>query len=159
MAVDLQYGHRIITLNFLGLGEDTYFHCISFWCILMNPCFITRNNTTQKFILLFWIPSDKRLNRHQFTVACVRRSVALGVFGTHLADTLKNFRCSWVIVSTEPTLRLNLLAISRTVMHLSARMQVSTWLICYCRTWCSSTNIVTDTLMTAAKVSAPFKHS
>jgi len=62
----------------------------------MKPCFITSNNTTQKFILFFLTPSDKRLNRHQFTVACVRLSVALGFFGTHLADTLENFRCLWM---------------------------------------------------------------
>jgi len=48
-------------LEFLGLGEDTCFHCISFWCIMMSPCFIMSNNTTQKFILFFSIPSDKRL--------------------------------------------------------------------------------------------------
>jgi len=146
-------------LNFLGLGEDTCCHCISFWCIMMNPCFLASNNTTQKFILFFSIASDDRLNRHQFTVACVRRSVALGVFWTHLADILENFRCLWMIVSTKPTLRLSLLANSRTVTHLSARMQVSTWLIRYCRLRRSSTNIVTDTLTTAAKASGPFKHS
>jgi len=28
---------------------------------MTNPCFITRNNTTQKFILFFSLPSDKRL--------------------------------------------------------------------------------------------------
>jgi len=79
MAVDVQQGQRIITLNFLGLGGDTCFHCISVWCIMTNPCFVTSNNTTQKFILFFLMLSDERLNRHQFTVACVRRSVALGL--------------------------------------------------------------------------------
>ena len=48
-------------MNFLGLGGDTCFHCISFWCIMTNPCFITSNNTTQKFISFFSIPSDKSL--------------------------------------------------------------------------------------------------
>jgi len=78
MELDVQPGQRIITLNFLWLGEDTCFHCNSFWCIMMNPRFITSNNMTQKFVLMFSILSDKRLNRHQFTVACVRQSVALG---------------------------------------------------------------------------------
>ena len=59
MEVHVQQGQRIITLNFLGLDGDTCFHCISFWCIMMNPCFITSNNRTQKFISFFSILSDK----------------------------------------------------------------------------------------------------
>jgi len=140
-------------LNFLGLGGDTCFDCISFWCIMMNPCFITSNNMTQIFILFFSIPSDKRLNRHASIHCCLCSSDSC--FGTHLADTLENFRCSWMIVSTEQTLRLSLLANSRTVTHLSARMQVSTWPIRYCCMW----HIITDTLKTAAKASSLFKHS
>jgi len=45
---------------------------------MLNPRFITSNNTTQKFILFFSIPEWQETNKHQFTVACVRRSVALG---------------------------------------------------------------------------------
>jgi len=54
---------------------------------------------------------------------CCLRSL-FSCLWTHLADTLRNIRCSWVIVSTDPTLRFNLSAISRTV-----RLSVSTRLM------------------------------
>jgi len=53
----------------------------------------------------------------------------LSCFGTHQTVTLRNFRCSRIIFSTELTLRLNSATISWTVRCLSSRMQFSTLLM------------------------------
>jgi len=134
---------------------ETRFHCISFWCIMMNPCFITSNNTTQKFILFFLIPSDKKLTGIN--------SLLLVFVGQLLWDSSGRYFGKFQMLVDDCLNRTNTQAqfvrypsTSRTVTHLSARMQVSTWLIRYCRTWCSSTNIITNTMTTAAK--AGFKH-
>ena len=101
---------------------DRYTEVLNWWSVFK---IITGYNATQKFILFFSISSDRRLT-------CIKS--LLLVFVSQLlwgssSDTLKNFTCPSMILSTDPTLRLNSSAISRTVICLLARMHVSSWLM------------------------------
>ena len=97
----------------------------------------------------------------QASIRCCLCS-SVSCFETHLADTLDNFQTlvDDCLNRTNTQAQFVLYFTNRdTSINENAGFNLADVLIRYCRTQRSSTNIITDRLTTAAKASAPFKHS